>query len=289
MKNRLGLIIGALIILMAAIVFLKLRAPQQTTTREPRAASILMLEGPYKSYAENEQAGINLAVEDINKAEGTSFNVSYKSFDGDPDKALQALRTAVSRDGNKFIAEVFGTSAALTACDFANANKVIIISGVNTGHSLTEKMGNYCFRIIPSDGEAVQASLAWASKLGGQRAGIVSVTTDWGKGLDEMLGYYARQHGIQIVARQSVDKSHAVFEPQVSAIKAAGADVVFLAINPDQAGNFVRAARDLNFKPILLGTDNLTSGEFTSSAGDLRLVFDMYYLQSLQTLRRERT
>jgi ABC-type branched-subunit amino acid transport system substrate-binding protein len=106
----------------------------------------------------------------------------------------------------------------------------------------------------------------WATDLGVKRGAVVAVTTDWGKGVGDMVAYYAPRAGLT-VSRQDVDKAHTVFAPQVAALKDARAEVVFLALNPDQAGNFVRAARAASYRPVILGTDNLTAGEFTSTAG----------------------
>lgn len=268
MKATTRIVVVVLIVALGVGVFFVLRSKRRAYvgTSELRAASILVLEGPLRSYGEQVRIGINLAVEEIREQQGDKLSITFKSFDGDPTKAEDQLKTAVIHEHHKFVVEVFGTPAALQVCKFVNQNKVLSISGVDTGHLLSENMGKYFFRIIPSDGEAVKAQMNWAKELDAKKGAVVAVTTDWGKGMAEMVEYYAKTYGLSAV-RFDVDKSHTLFEPIVASLKDKAVGVVFLALNPDQAGNFVRAARAAEFHPIILGTDNLTAGEFTVTAG----------------------
>lgn len=269
MKSRVGWVVGIVLAAGTILVLATLTSKDhQDHTRGYRVVSILALEGLFKSYSENVRAGINAAGDEILEKDNARVDVSFRPFDGDPEKARELLRTAVTRDGHRFVVEVFGTAALLNVCDFVNQNGAVVVSGVNTGHLLTEKMGRFVFRIIPSDGDAVRALLSWASELRLRRGAVVSVTTDWGKGIAEMVTYYAPNYGIEVIGDERVDKAYSVFEPQVAKLKADNAEVVFLALNPDQAGNFVRALADAKYQPAVLGTDNLTAGEFTESAGD---------------------
>jgi ABC-type branched-subunit amino acid transport system substrate-binding protein len=274
-------VIGTVLTLLVIAVFFSLDPRLTTYLRSQlqsisqlkkdnfRAVSLLLLEGPYKSYGEKVRAGITLATEDILREHGDAFRVDFKSFDGSPTQAAEVFSTALQRDHYHFVLEVFGTSAMLGIVDIANSTKTVTISAVNTGYQLSDRMGKYCFRIIPSDAEAVKAMLAWAQDLGLHKAGIVSVMTDWGKGMKEMLQTHGSSDGslISIEIIQDVEKTHSIFDPQVAVLKKRGIDVVFLALNPDQAANFANAVSRARFKTAIIGTDNLTAGEFTSGSG----------------------
>jgi len=268
MAKTMRTILILMIIGLGIGVFFALRPRQQKGSPEKlRAASVLILEGPLKSYGEQVRTGINLALEDIHQQEGEDLEVTFKSFDGDPLRAEDEVRTAVLRDQQGFVIEVFGTSAALQVSDFVNQNHVVTVSGVDTGYLLTKKMGKYFFRIIPSDQESVKALLKWAKDLHADKVTVIAVTTDWGKGVADMVE--ESSHDFQLkVTRMEVDKSQTLFEPIVSRLKSRKDSTVILAVNPDQAGNFVRATQKFDFHPNILGTDNLTAGEFTSTAGD---------------------
>ena len=256
-----------ILVAVAAVVFVSLREGGGSVASGYRAVSVLILEGPFKTYGENVRAGIELALDEVRELEKVDFAVNFVSFDGDPSRALEKIKTAVERDGHRFVLEVFGTAAALESVDYLNEHKVLAISGVDTGHLLTDKAGKYFFRIIPSDGEAVKALLQWGRELGLDSATIVAVNTDWGNGIKAMVQHYAKQYAMTLGETISVDPSHTVFDPQVASLKAAGAKGVVLALNPDQAGNFARSLRATDFTTTVLGTDNLTAGEFSQAAG----------------------
>lgn len=241
------------------------RAPSSAPIR---MGSVLFLTGDAKSYGEQFRDGAQLAVDEINGSQGGPVEIIYYDSEANKDLGLEKLKALKERDKIDFVTEIMGTGVATNALPYITQNKMLTLSGVNTGPEFSTKGGPYFFRIIPSDGVAAEQLARWALDSGYKRGAIVYCTDTWGTGLKGVLEKAYTAAGGQLVAVKDSELKQTVFQPVVSELKGGTPDVVFMVMYPREAALLLKEAKKQSFKPRFMGTDNLTGSEFAQIGGD---------------------
>jgi branched-chain amino acid transport system substrate-binding protein len=267
MKNSLrrSLSIGVIVVVIAFFVALALWRPSAESESIP-LGSVLILSGEFKSYGEYFQQGALLATERLRASGGTPVNLTILDSEGNKEKALEQLKALREQYGVRFVADVMGTPMLKHALPFLNENKMLIVSGVNTGPDLSVDGGRMFFRIIPSDGVASQQLARWALAEGWKRAAILSATDDWGAGLKGALERAYQLAGGEIIDSRNVELTQTIFQPVVARYRESKPDVVFLLLYPKTAALFLREARKQGLNAKYMGTDNFTASELPDLA-----------------------
>lgn len=268
-KRRAVIFAGVLVTaigLILAITLYRKDNPSSTI----KLGSVLILTGEYKSYGEQFRDGAQLAVDEINQSERNQSPVQIIFYDseGNKDLAEEKLKTLKERDNVHFVTEVMGTDQALNSIDYITKNKMLLVSGVNTGPELTTQGGPYFFRIIPSDGVASQQLARWAIDSGYRKGAIIHATDKWGTGLKQVLEKTYKDFGGELVLVKDSQAGQSIFQPIVTELKGKSPDVVFLVMYPREAGLLLKEARKQAFKTHFMGTDNFTGSELVQVGGD---------------------
>ena len=146
-----------------------------------------------------------------------------------------------------------------------------MVSPGSTNPTVTEK-GDYIFRVCfidPFQG-TVMAKFA-LDTLHAKKVAILSdVTSDYSKGLSQYFTEYYKSHGGQIVIERSYSGSgkDKDFRAQLTAIKSAAPDAIFVPGYYTEAGLIGKQARILGLKvPLLGGGDGWDSPKLAEIAG----------------------
>lgn len=235
-----------------------------------KIGGIAPLSGAVAVYGVECTNGVNLAVEEINAAGGIKGKkIAYIAEDdeGDPAKSVNAYKKLTTQDGIRMIigSLTSGCTIALTAS--AQAQGVIQIAPAATAEAVTDA-GNYIFRtcfIDPFQG-SIGGKFA-AVNLGKKNAAILyDIGNDYSVGLQENFVKEFTKNGGSIVAMESYSTGDKDFNAQLTKIKAANPDVVYL---PDYYGTVALIAKQLRNQGIdapIIGADGWDG--LTDNAGD---------------------
>ncbi|MBO4704539.1 MAG: ABC transporter substrate-binding protein, partial [Spirochaetaceae bacterium] len=235
-----------------------------------KIGGIAPLSGAVAVYGVECTNGVNLAVEEINAAGGINGKkIVYIAEDdeGDPAKSVNAYKKLTTQDGIRMIigSLTSGCTIALTAS--AQAQGVIQIAPAATAEAVTDA-GNYIFRtcfIDPFQG-SIGGKFA-AVNLGKKNAAILyDIGNDYSVGLQENFVKEFTKNGGSIVAMESYSTGDKDFNAQLTKIKAANPDVVYL---PDYYGTVALIAKQLRNQGIntpIIGADGWDG--LTDNAGD---------------------
>ena len=235
-----------------------------------KIGGIAPLSGAVAVYGVECTNGVNLAVEEINAAGGINGKkIAYIAEDdeGDPAKSVNAYKKLTTQDGIRMIigSLTSGCTIALTAS--AQAQGVIQIAPAATAEAVTDA-GNYIFRtcfIDPFQG-SIGGKFA-AVNLGKKNAAILyDIGNDYSVGLQENFVKEFTKNGGSIVAMESYSTGDKDFNAQLTKIKAANPDVVYL---PDYYGTVALIAKQLRNQGIdapIIGADGWDG--LTDNAGD---------------------
>jgi branched-chain amino acid transport system substrate-binding protein len=253
MKKVLG--IGMALCCMASMVFAGGGQDANTVT----LGAIFPLSGSVAFYGTESRDGILLAVDELNAAGGLlgkKLNVISEDDEGNAEKSVNAFTKLTTRDKVSFIlgSSTSGPTQAMTA--LAQQSKVILISPSATNTAVT-RTGDYIFRacfIDPFQG-IVGADFA-SDTLGVRRAAILyDAGADYNTGLAESFRNQFNAIGGQVVADEAYQTGDVDFNAQVTRIRAANPEVVYL---PNYYNDVALQAKQLRAQGItcaLIGGD----------------------------------
>jgi branched-chain amino acid transport system substrate-binding protein len=230
------------------------------------------LSGPTFNFGQSAMNGVLMAADEINQAggiNGRKLDIVMEDDKGSPE--LAALVTGKLIDRDKVIA-IIGAGASgnsLAAAPKAQSAHIPLIAPSSTNPAVTQA-GDYIFRACFIDafqGE-VMAKFA-ANTLKAKKAAIMlDFNSPYSRGLTEFFEFsFAKLDG-RIVIKQSYSQGDADYRGQLSAIKAANPDVVYIPGYYGDVAIIARQARQLGLTVALLGTDGWDAPELWELGGD---------------------
>lgn len=228
------------------------------------------LTGQTATFGQSVTEGSHLAFDEINAAGGVldkQIKVVTEDDQSKTEDANAAVQKLISRDQVIALLGEVASSRSMAAAPTAQSNKIPMISPASTNEEVT-KRGDYIFRICfidPFQGEAL-ANFA-AKSLGAKRAAVlIDMKQDYSLGLAEAFKRTWLASGGQIVQEQSYASNDKEFRAQLTTIRSAQPDVIFVPGYYTEVSLIVRQARELGLKVPMLGGDGWDSPELTKGA-----------------------
>lgn len=235
-----------------------------------KIGGVAPLSGAVAVYGAECKKGVDLAVEEINAAGGVlgqPLTFVCEDDEGDAAKSVNAFTKLCTRDRVRIVVGSLTSGCTLAITQQAQARKVLQIAPAATAVNITDA-GNYIFRtcfIDPFQGR-VGGKFA-ADNLGCKNAAILyDIGNDYSAGLAENFENEFKAQGGTIVSKQSYGTGDKDFNAQLTKIKAANPDVVYL---PDYYGTVALIAKQLRAQGIntpIIGADGWDG--LTENAGD---------------------
>ncbi|MDR2404314.1 MAG: ABC transporter substrate-binding protein [Spirochaetaceae bacterium] len=231
---------------------------------------IFPLSGPVAVYGVEARNGIELAIEEINAAGGINGKkVLLISEDdtGNPEISVNAYRKLTAQDKVNVIIGSLTSGCTIAITSLAQAQKVVLVAPAATAEAVTDA-GDFIFRtcfIDPFQG-TVGGAFA-ANELKTRNAAVLYDNgNDYSVGLkDNFIAAFVNAGGT-IVANESYITGDVDFNAQLTKIKAANPDVVYL---PDYYSTVALIAKQLRAQGIntpIVGADGWDG--LTENAGD---------------------
>jgi branched-chain amino acid transport system substrate-binding protein len=228
------------------------------------------LTGQTATFGQSVTEGSRLAIEEINGAGGVlnkQIKVITEDDQSKTEDANAAVQKLISRDNVVALLGEVASSRSMAAAPTAQSNKVPMISPASTNEEVTKK-GDYIFRICfidPFQGEAL-ANFAIKSLNAKRAAVLIDMRQDYSLGLADAFKRTFLANGGQIVSEQSYSSNDKEFRAQLTAIRTAQPEVIFVPGYYTEVSLIVRQARQLGLTVPLLGGDGWDSPELTKGA-----------------------
>lgn len=280
--KRKGIAILALAMLVALVTQFGANAARDVIV----IGEIAALTGPTTQQGTQERNGCVLAVEEINAAGGLLGKqvklVTY-DFKGQPAEGVSAYRKLVQQDKASVIIGTNFSNVNLAIAPVAEQMKVPIVS--NAMEPLVTipapgKVNKYHFLAQPSSIEQGQIVAQYGLKdLGFKTAAcIVNKGNSFATSQAEAFRDYWNANGGKVVEYIEYPAGIMDFKAQLTKIKAANPDCIYIAQYAQEAGLQVKQARELGIKAVVLGANTLTSPPFVEAAGGHDVVSGIYYI-----------
>jgi len=249
---------------------LALSAITATAQDEIKIGEYASLTGACASFGISTHNGILLGLEEINKAGGVlgkPLKLIAEDDRSTPGESTTIVRKLISSDKVVAILGEFASSRSLEGGPICQENKIPMISPGSTNPKVTE-IGDYIFRacfIDPFQG-TVMAKFALAK--GFKRAALLTdEKQDYSKGLSQFFKENFLKAGGEIVKEQSYSSGDKDFRAQLTSIKAAKPDVIFLPGYYNEVALIASQARKFGLKMPFLGGDGWEGDSLLKVAG----------------------
>ena len=230
------------------------------------------LTGPTFNFGQSAINGVLMAASEINQAGGISgrkIDVVIEDDKGSPEEAARLTTKLIDHD--KVLAIIAGGTSgnSRAAAPKAQASHIPMISPSSTDPAVT-KTGNYIFRACFVDtfqGE-VMASFAINTLKAKKAAILFDFNSPYSKGLTDYFKISFARLGGSIVSEQTYTQGDADFKGQLSTIRSAEPDVIYIPGYYGDVALIAKQARMLGLAQPLLGGDGWDAPELWQLGGD---------------------
>jgi branched-chain amino acid transport system substrate-binding protein len=230
------------------------------------------LTGQTSSFGQSTKNGIELAVDEINKAGGVNgkqLQLVIEDDQGRTEQAKTVVEKLVKQDKVVAVLGEVASSNTLAAAPVAQEAKIPMITPSSTNPKVTQ-VGDFIFRVcFLDDFQGSSIAKFAAGQLNAKTAAILGdVNSDYSKGLTEFFEKEFTKLGGKVVAKEAYAQTDPDFKGQLTKIRDLKPDVLYVPGYYGQVGIIAKQARELNMTMPLLGGDGWDSPELWNLGGD---------------------
>ena len=200
--------------------------------------------------------GVELAVDEINKAggiKGRKLQVIFEDEKDSPTSAVNAVQKLINVDKVVAIIGPMTSGAALAAAPSANESKILLVTPTATSPKVSGA-GAYTYRgcsRIDKQSEALTKYVAEQYKP--KTVGILYSNEPYGKGCNDLFSKDFEKLGIKVVATESFMRGAKDFKAQLTNLKAANPDILFIPGYYQETAPATAQARQLGMNQRVIG------------------------------------
>jgi branched-chain amino acid transport system substrate-binding protein len=243
-------------------------APDQSVIKVGEFAS---LTGKEAAFGQSSHKGTLLAIEELNATGGVlgrQFELITEDDQSKQGEAATIAKKLISRDKVIALLGEVASGRSLEAAPIAQNFKIPMISPSSTNPRVTE-MGSYIFRVCfidPFQGTAM-AKFAMKTLKMKRVALLTSVSSPYSVGLAKYFKETFAADGGVVAIEQKYSEGDKDFKAQLTAIKAAGVDGIFVPGYYTEAALISKQARELELTFPIFGGDGWEAPQLIEIGG----------------------
>ncbi len=229
------------------------------------------LTGKEAAFGQSSHKGTLLAIEELNATGGVlgrQFELITEDNQSKQGESATIAKKLISRDGVIALLGEVASGRSLEAAPIAQKEKIPMISPSSTNPKVTE-MGNYIFRVCfidPFQGTAM-AKFAKDTLHLKKVALLTSVSSPYSVGLAKYFKETFAKIGGEVTIEQKYSEGDKDFKAQLTAIKAAGVDGIFVPGYYTEAALICKQAKELEMNFPIFGGDGWEAPQLIEIGG----------------------
>ena len=217
--------------------------------------------------------GLTVAIDEINAKGGVlgrKLELVRRDDEATPAKGVIAARELLFKEK---VAVLFGgldTPVSLAIVPIVNENKVVFMGPWAAGTPITKNGAkeNYVFRVSAVDEIVNRAMLQYSQKtFNAKNCGMILVNNPWGESNEKGLTAALQAKGMKPAGIEKFEGNDVDVVPQLTRLKNAGADCLFLVGNVGPSAQVVKSLDRMGWKPPIVSHWGPAGGRFTELAG----------------------
>lgn len=235
-----------------------------------KIGAIQPISGQVAAYGTQTRDAIKMAINEINEKGGIlgkQLELIVEDDENNPEKTMNAFIKLTTKDKVVGIIGALTSKCSLAITEDAQAKKVIMITPSSTNDTVTDA-GDFIFRACYKDSFQGQVCAQFAAEtLKAKKAAILfDITNDYSKGLMKNFSDKFVALGGKVVASESYSAGDKDFNAQLTKIKAARPEVIFIPDYYSTISLIAKQVRSQGIKVPMMGADGWD--EITNNAGD---------------------
>ena len=217
--------------------------------------------------------GLVIAIDELNAKGGVlgrKFELVRRDDEATPAKGVIAARELIFKEK---VAVLFGgldTPVSVAIVPIVNAEKVPFMGPWAAGTAITRNGANpnYAFRVSAVDEIVDKAMLQYAQKTFNTKSpGMILVNNPWGESNEKGLTAALAAKGMKAAGIEKFEGNDVDVVPQLTRLKGAGADTLFLVGNVGPSSQVVKSLDRMGWKVPVVSHWGPAGGRFTELAG----------------------
>ncbi|WP_244475717.1 ABC transporter substrate-binding protein [Methylobacterium sp. Leaf466] len=234
---------------------------------------VTALSGQSAKSGEAISRGIGLAIDEINAAGGVlgqPLELVARDDEANPSKGVLAARELVQRVGVVALVGGLDTPVSMAIVPIANQMKVPFLGPWAAGTGITRNgaADNYAFRVSAVDALVDEALVAYAVKTyGAKKPGMILVNNAWGESNEKGLTAALKGANLPAAGIEKFEASDVDMVPQLTRLKEAGADALFMVGNVGPSAQVVKSLDRMGWSVPVVSHWGPAGGRFDELAG----------------------
>ncbi len=222
------------------------------------------LTGDVATYGQGIKKGVELSIDDSGI---DSIKVIAEDTKCDAKEAVTAINKLATIDQVDVVIGEVCSGATLAAAPIAEQNGVVMISASATSPQISNE--EWVFRTVPSDALQGAFGAELAAEMGYNKMAILYTNDDYGLGFNNVLEEEFPPQGGEVVASEAFERGSVDVRTQLTKIKSAEPDVVYVIANSvDSAVAVLKQIEELGIDATIIGSEGLKSKEIIEGAGE---------------------
>ena len=217
--------------------------------------------------------GLAVAIDEINAKGGLlgrKLELVRRDDESIPAKGVIAARELYFKEKVAVLIGGLDSPVALAIVPIANENKLPFMDPWAAGTPITKNgaKDNYVFRVSAVDELVDKAMLQYAQKTySARKPGMILVNNPWGESNEMGLTAALADKKMKAAGIEKFEGNDVDVVPQLSRLKAAGTDVLFLVGNVGPSSQVVKSLDRMGWMPPIVSHWGPAGGRFTELAG----------------------
>jgi len=257
------------------LITLALAAALPAVAQEPiKIGLVTALSGQSARAGEAITRGLQVAIDEINAKggllNGRKLELLRRDDESIPAKGVIAARELYFKEKVAVLIGGLDSPVALAIVPIANENKLVFMDPWAAGTPITKNgaKDNYVFRVSAVDELVDKAMLQYAQKTyNARKPGMILVNNPWGESNEKGLTAELAEKKMKSAGIEKFEGNDVDVVPQLSRLKSAGTDVLFLVGNVGPSSQVVKSLDRMGWMPPIVSHWGPAGGRFTELAG----------------------
>jgi branched-chain amino acid transport system substrate-binding protein len=217
--------------------------------------------------------GLTVAIDEINAKGGVlgrKLELVRRDDEATPAKGVIAARELLFREKVTVLFGGLDTPVSLAIVPIVNENKLPFMGPWAAGTPITKNGAkeNYVFRVSAVDEIVNKAMLQYSQKtFNAKNCGMILVNNPWGESNEKGLVAALNAKGMKPAGIEKFEGNDVDVVPQLTRLKNAGADCLFLVGNVGPSAQVVKSLDRMGWKPPIVSHWGPAGGRFSELAG----------------------
>jgi branched-chain amino acid transport system substrate-binding protein len=217
--------------------------------------------------------GLAVAIDEINANGGLlgrKLELVRRDDESIPAKGVIAARELYFKEKVAVLIGGLDTPVAVAIVPIANESKLPFMDPWAAGTAITKNgaKDNYVFRVSAVDELVDKAMLQYAQKThNARKPGMILVNNPWGESNEKGLTAALAEKKMKAAGIEKFEGNDVDVVPQLSRLKSAGTDVLFLVGNVGPSSQVVKSLDRMGWMPPIVSHWGPAGGRFTELAG----------------------